>query len=107
MVQKNVAFNGVGYLDLELSDIKAVYRTREIPVNCSASGYGNKIPTQYLIKTVDNRIHRVYCICYSNSGSLWINYHGKKPMVETAILDYEIKNNIDHSEFPYYTGAKK
>lgn len=101
MVQKNVTYNGVGYLDLELSDVKAIYRTRKIPVNYSRTGYGNKLPTQYMIQTTDKKMHRVYCICYSNSGSLWINYQGKKPMVETAILDYEIANNIDHSEFPY------
>src|SRR5574344_2137166 len=106
MVEKNITFNGVGYVDLELSDIKAVYRTRKIPRHYSATGYGRKIPTQYLIQTIDNRIHRVYCICYSNSGSLWINYQGKKPMVETAINDYEIANNIDHTEFPYYGGKK-
>lgn len=107
MVQKNVTYDGIGYLDLELSDIKAVYRTIKIPVNYSRTGYGRKLPTQYIIKTVDNRIHRVYCICHSNSGSLWIHYQGKKPMVETAILDYELKTGIYHDKFPFYTGGNK
>ena len=37
----------------------------------NVTGYGNKIPTQYMLR-IDNRWHRVYCICYSNSGSLYV-----------------------------------
>lgn len=37
----------------------------------SASGYGAKIPTQYMVK-FNNRWRRVYCKIYSNIGTLYI-----------------------------------
>lgn len=37
----------------------------------TATGYGSRIPTRYMVK-VNNRWQRVYCICYSNSGTLFI-----------------------------------
>jgi len=37
----------------------------------NVTGYGSKIPTRYMLK-MDNRWYRVYCICYSNSGSLYV-----------------------------------
>ena len=37
----------------------------------TTSGYGNKLTTPY--KTEHNgRMYRVYCICWSNSGTLYI-----------------------------------
>ena len=36
-----------------------------------ASGYGNRIPTDFMIK-YQGRWRRVYCCCYSNSGTLYI-----------------------------------
>lgn len=89
------------YLDLDRSDILAVYQTVKIPLDYSISGYGKKLPTRFVIKTTDKRLHRVYCICYSNSGSLWMNYQKKKPMVESAILDYEIETGIHNKDFPF------
>jgi len=94
-------FDKVLYLDLELSDILAIYRTKKIPVNYSRSGYGKKLPTQYMIQTIDKKLHRVYCICYSNIGSLWINYKSKKPMIETAMLDYDIAHNVCNTDYQY------
>jgi hypothetical protein len=41
----------------------------------TATGYGSKIPTEYMIKVSDDccrRWHRVYCSIYSNSGVLYI-----------------------------------
>ena len=40
----------------------------------TATGYGSRIPTRWQIK-VDGRWLRVYCIVYSNAGTLFI---GKK-----------------------------
>lgn len=42
----------------------------------TASGYGSKIPTQYKVKH-NNRLKRVYCMIYSNSGSLYIMHKGE------------------------------
>ena len=43
------------------------------PINRSKSGYGNKIPTDRMIKLANNRWYRVYAICYSNAASFYIN----------------------------------
>lgn len=40
----------------------------------TASGYGARIPTRYMIN-YNGRWRRVYCVCYNNSGTLFI---GKK-----------------------------
>ena len=34
-------------------------------------GYGSKIQTDYMLR-VNSKWHRVYCICWSNAGSLYI-----------------------------------
>lgn len=43
----------------------------------TSSGYGSKIPTSYKVK-FKNRLYRVYCTIYSNSGSTWIKSKGEK-----------------------------
>ncbi len=40
----------------------------------TASGYGRKIPTTYMIR-LNNRWQRVYCCIFSNVGSLYIASH--------------------------------
>ena len=42
----------------------------------TATGYGKKIPTPYMVRTIDNRWRRVYCAIYSNAGTLYV-MHGK------------------------------
>jgi len=37
----------------------------------TASGYGQRIPTSYVVR-VDGRWRRVYCCCYSNLGTCYI-----------------------------------
>jgi hypothetical protein len=41
----------------------------------SASGYGNKIPTRYMVQW-RGRWRRVYCACYGNSGTCYIGKPG-------------------------------
>jgi hypothetical protein len=37
----------------------------------TASGYGRRIPTSYMV--MYNRVwRRVYCVCFSNTGTLYI-----------------------------------
>lgn len=50
----------------------------------TASGFGNRIPTEYMIK-VANRWRRVYCRIFSNSGTLYIG----KNLKEGSIVDIE------------------
>jgi hypothetical protein len=52
------------------------------PISPSSSGYGKKIPTRYRVRCDDNRWRRVYCMIYSNSGTLWINKDGQKVVVD-------------------------
>lgn len=47
----------------------------------TASGYGKKIPTAYLIH-FDGRKRRIYCTIYSNIGTTWIVYHGHRIYVD-------------------------
>ena len=37
----------------------------------TASGYGSRIPTRYMVK-FNGKWRRVYCRCYSNNGTLYI-----------------------------------
>ena len=60
----------------------AIRRDGDTPRNRSVSGYGNRIPTQYRVRTIDNRWRRVYAICYSNVSTLYV-WHGK----EATIVD--------------------
>lgn len=69
---KSRKIDGIGY-DCYLTQELPI-KVTECPKNPYASGYGSRIPTQYMVK-YNNRWHRVYCICYSNSGTLYI---GKK-----------------------------
>jgi len=50
----------------------------------SQDGYGNKITTDVMLQfNGDTRQYRVYCTCWSNAGSNWINYQGKKLYLRT------------------------
>ena len=47
-------------------------------------GYGNKITTDLVLQFHGlTRRYRVYCTCWSNAGSNWINYEGKKLFLMT------------------------
>ena len=52
-------------------------RHHKLGLSYTATGYGSKIPTQYMVK-YNNRWHRVYCAIYSNSGTLYIVSNGDK-----------------------------
>lgn len=50
------------------------WQTREFwqsPLGQTASGYGKKLKTQWIVR-IGARWHRVYCVCYSNSGTCYI-----------------------------------
>ena len=49
----------------------------------TASGYGKRIPTFYMVKH-NNRWKRVYCCIFSNSGTLFIEQN-KKPVATVDI----------------------
>ena len=47
----------------------------------TATGYGKKIPTSYMVKH-NNRLKRVYMGIFSNIGSLYIKHNGHDVFVE-------------------------
>lgn len=48
-------------------------RITKTPFNPSASGYGAKIPTRYMLKLAGKgRFHRVYAMCYGNGSSAYV-----------------------------------
>lgn len=49
---------------------------QEKGLSFTASGYGSRIPTTYLVQ-YNNRWYRVYCAVYSNVGTCYIISKGK------------------------------
>lgn len=58
-----------------MNAIECIIRRTDMPRNPYAMGYGKKIPTSVMVYHL-GRWRRVYCTCYSNAGSLWINVRG-------------------------------
>ena len=56
-----------------ISDAKVT----EAPVQRSATGYGHKLPTPYMVR-ISNRWHRVYVMNYGNAGSSYVIRNGKE-----------------------------
>jgi hypothetical protein len=51
-----------------------VKREATAPRNNSRTGYGNKIPTSYLVNIQgEKRWRRVYAICWSNCASMYVH----------------------------------
>lgn len=80
---------------LYLNDIKGdnfeVVRTENAPVNRSRTGYGSKLPTQYMIidRHAPHVKRRVYAICYSNAASLYVLISG----IQYFIRDCDMPEN--------------
>lgn len=75
-------------------EIQGVYKTHIVPRNNSSTGYGPKVPTQYMLK-VGRRLHRVYCMIYSNSGSCYIIKDGKRLFTGQVEHMFETANIMD------------
>lgn len=58
-----------------------VRETENAPRNRNVSGYGNRIPCPYLVRYL-GRWRRVYCVCYSNVGTLYIGPTSDKIIVQ-------------------------
>lgn len=46
------------------------------------SGYGQRMPTEYKVRTIDQKWRRVYCVRWSNSGTTYIVQEGRNVIVE-------------------------
>ena len=60
--------------------------TQRRGLSYTASGYGKRIPTRYIVKYLC-RWHRVYSDCFSNVASIYIISKGEKITVQT----YEVQ----------------
>jgi hypothetical protein len=65
----------------------AILQQDYAPPNPYTSGYGRKIPTRYMVRTIDQRWRRVYCVQWSNAGSLYIVQNGECVIVEFDAQD--------------------
>jgi hypothetical protein len=65
----------LNYLDYKKEDLE--YNPmwwHEAGLSYTASGYGGKIPTSWMLKH-NNRLKRVYCMIYSNAGTCYVMSH--------------------------------
>lgn len=51
----------------------------------TASGYGAKIPSEHMVR-IGQRWHRVYVMCYGNSGSAYIIRNGQRQFIREDFL---------------------
>ena len=66
-----------------LSSLKEYGRVKvtECPHSNSRTGYGDKIPTQYLV-FIAKKWRRVYCRQYSNIGTLYVLIKGERVIID-------------------------
>lgn len=82
----------VTYIENErITDAK---RSTVTPYQQTASGYGSKLQTQYMVRVDGKRWHRIYCICYSNNGSLYVRVKGERLFIRD---EYHIQELADRS----------
>jgi hypothetical protein len=71
-----------GPVYLAPSRVTAVKETPE-PRNYSRTGYGSKLPTCWMLQLDGKRWHRVYVVCFGNSGSAYVLSHGESHYLGT------------------------
>ena len=66
-----------------LSSLKEYGRVKdtECPRSNSRAGYGDKIPTKYMV-FIDNKWRRVYCCQYSNIGMLYVLVNKERVIID-------------------------
>ena len=60
-------------------------RHHKLGLTYTASGYGKAIPTEYMVRTINQKWRRVYCTVYSNIGTCWIVQDGEKIIVDITL----------------------
>jgi hypothetical protein len=48
----------------------------------TSTGYGSKVPTRYMVRTIDQKWRRVYCAVFSNMGITYVMHGKNKTIVE-------------------------
>ena len=61
-------------------------------------GYGSAITTDIILQFADTKKkHRVYCTCYSNTGSLWVKVKGKRLYLGTVFNSDVLETFYDNN----------
>lgn len=55
---------------------------QKMGLSYTATGYGSKIPTRYMVQTIDQKWRRVYCAIFSNNGTCYVMHGKEKTIVE-------------------------
>lgn len=63
------------------SDLPVMAKETEAPRHHSATGYGRRIPTRYML-WYNGSWRRVYCYIFSNIGSLYIGKFADRILVD-------------------------
>jgi hypothetical protein len=79
--------NTVNYLGDIKGDSFSVFYTETYPRNRRADGYGDKIPTDKMVR-FGKRNYRVYAICWSNCASHYVIIGGERYFLH----DYDLDN---------------
>jgi len=62
------------------SVIERLLPWQKMGLSYTATGYGKKIPTRYMVRTIDQKWRRVYCCIFSNVGTTYV-IHGKEKTI--------------------------
>lgn len=68
------------------------YGMMQLAPGQSPTGYGKKISANYMA-VIGKQKHRVYCVCYSNSGSLYVFVKGEA----FYLRDFDIPDAVRHA----------
>lgn len=76
--------NTVTYLESDYDVWENPLRHHVLGLTYTASGYGLKIPTRYMLSVDGGCIRRIYATCISNVASYWVVVSGKKLYLRDA-----------------------
>ena len=60
---------------------QGLVKETECPRSAIRTGYGDKIPTQYMV-FIDAKWRRVYCRIYSNIGTLYVLINKERVIID-------------------------
>ncbi len=77
---------------VEIGGVKYTARWKEPPPSGrTATGYGPKLPTSWVVDLPDSRgrlrEHRIYCAQWSNAGTAYVCRNGKGLVTENVVVD--------------------
>lgn len=78
MILKHEAHNGGREL---LALNPGNFKETETPRNPYPAGYGNKIPTRYMV-FIQGVWRRIYCAQWANNGTLWVQIGQRQTVID-------------------------